>query len=240
MAKQHQIMHSDLMFIDNLPFLVSVLEPLGLTIASPLASRSEAVLTQEMFNHLNVAKSQQFIVSTIWFDGEKGVAAATYALQEQGYKLDIAGPGQHVPVVERKLRVLKERGRAILHSLPFILPTSLLRYLVSNAVMGINMMPSLLCVDQTSPREAFTGRKCDFKRDLRAAFGDYVQCNVPVTSNDMSPRTKGAIALHPTGNLSGSYKFLHLQSGATFTRDHWEALSTPPEVIAHLNTMAAG
>jgi hypothetical protein len=218
-------MHSDLMFIDNLPFLVSVLEPLGLTIASPLASRSEAVLTQEMFNHLNVAKSQQFIVST---------------LQEQGYKLDIAGPGQHVPVVERKLRVLKERGRAILHSLPFILPTSLLRYLVSNAVMGINMMPSLLCVDQTSPREAFTGRKCDFKRDLRAAFGDYVQCNVPVTSNDMSPRTKGAIALHPTGNLSGSYKFLHLQSGATFTRDHWEALSTPPEVIAHLNTMAAG
>jgi hypothetical protein len=176
MVKQHQTMHADLMFIDNLPFVVSVLEPLGLTITSPLASKSEAVLTQEMFNHLNVTKSQQFIVSTIRFDGERGVTASTYALQEQGYKLDIAGPDQHVPVIERKIRLIKERVRAILHSLPFTLPTSLLRYIVSNAVMGINMMPSLLRVDQTSPRKAFTGRKCDFKRDLRAAFGDYVQC----------------------------------------------------------------
>jgi hypothetical protein len=38
-----------------------------------------------------------------------------------GIVLDIAGPGQHVPVVERKIQTIKERVRAHENSLPYVI-----------------------------------------------------------------------------------------------------------------------
>ena len=36
------------------------------------------------------------------------------------------------------------------------------------------MLPTHGNMDVTSPRENFTGRKVDFKKDLRLVFGEYV------------------------------------------------------------------
>ena len=40
--------------------------------------------------------------------------------------------------------------------------------------------------DGISPREAFTGIKLDFKRDVRATFGDYAQVSVATGNNSGS------------------------------------------------------
>ena len=51
-----------------------------------------------------------------------------------------------------------------------------------------------------SPRELLTGVRSDAETELRIPFGAYVQANEPYMDNTMKPRTKGAIALLPTGN----------------------------------------
>jgi len=241
MTQKTQILHTDVMHIQGACFLISVLEPLGLTFTTHLTGGpiDNTLIFAALKTHLDTAKSENFEVSTIRADGAKALGVALESLTALGYTSDLCGPGQHIPIVERKLRQVKERVRAIMAGLPYMLPLQLLPYLVNHVVMMINMLPSTLRVDKTSPREAFTGRKCDAKRDLRAAFGDYVQATVPETSNDMTPRTDGAIALHAMGNRQGSFKFLNLRTGRTFGRDRWTPLPTPPAVIDYMNKMAS-
>ena len=53
----------------------------------------------------------------------------------------------------------------------------------------LNMQPSRVSVDRTSPLEQFSGRKIDAARDLRVQFGDYVQATVGNTDNTMRSPT---------------------------------------------------
>jgi len=101
------------------------------------------------------------------------------------------------------------------------------------------MEPSTTTVDGISARENFTRRGINFKRDLRAAFGDYVQVQVPLEeTNGMEARTEGAIAVLPTGNLQGSVKFFLLRTNRIVIRDQWVPLLMPQVVIDHLNNLA--
>jgi hypothetical protein len=134
-----------------------------------------------------------------------------------------SGAAQHVPAIENKIRQIKERVRAVLNTLPFTLPGT--RILCSEMS---NMMPCHSRVDSISPREAFTGRKIDYKLDLRAAFGDYIQAHVPnVTQQDvkpMNPRTTGAIVVSLVGNLQGSVKVIDLNTMRVIIRDKFTRL----------------
>lgn len=51
-------------------------------------------------------------------DGEGAVGALRDSLQTQGLKVELAGAGQHVPVVERMIETVKQRVRAHEHLLP--------------------------------------------------------------------------------------------------------------------------
>ena len=149
------------------------------------------------------------------------------------------GPQQHVPVVENKIKLIKERVRAIIHSLPYKLPLMLLKWCVAIVVTRLNMLPSSTRMDPTSPRDLLLGRKIDFTTDLRLGFGDYVQAKVQNSiSNSMDPRTEGAIALTSLGNVQGSWKFYCLSTGRMRTHDQWTVLSMPVSVIDHLNVLA--
>jgi hypothetical protein len=54
--------------------------------------------------------------------------------------------------------------------------------------------------------------------------------------NSMTPRTEGAIALLPIGNLQGSVKFYILRPKAVATKDQWTVIPMPQAVIDHLNS----
>ena len=55
--------------------------------------------------------------------------------------------------------------------------------------------------------------------------------------NSQLPRTKGAIALGPGGNLQGSFKFEALDSGKKITRRSWDAIPMPDTVITRVNEL---
>ena len=169
-------------------------------------------------------------------DGEGAVHASTIWLNQQGVIVNPAGPGKHVAVVERKIRLIKERIRC--HRLPFRLSKSLYMWLVLYCVHMINLEPNNKRMDVTCPRELFTGQKTFYKKHARIGFGQYVQLHPRETSNSVDvERSSGAVALMPLGNAEGSYKFLHLKSGSIITRDHWTTLPMPDFVIDMLNNL---
>jgi len=236
---QLQVLHVDIMFVEGIPFLISVCQPLGLVMVDRIPDRKLKTLKKALSKHINHLHNHNFIVNTLLSDGEGGIAALQDELLANNIRFNPSGPGQHVPVVERKIRLIKERVRACIHSLPFNLSKTLLVYLIYYVVSRINMLPNHNRMDNASPKELLTGRKINFHRDLRAAFGDYVHATAAnIIKNSMESRTQGCIALTPVGNLQGSMKFLRLDTNKVVTRDQWKALPMPDIVISRLNDLA--
>ena len=124
-------------------------------------------------------------------------------MRNRGIRVNICGPEAHVPVAERKVRLVKERCRAILAGLPYRLPIKLIAYLVMFVVFCLNCIPVQAAGFSMSPREWLTGRKLNYKRDLRFEFGSYIQARTPRVVS-MQPRTEGDIALLSIGNVEGT------------------------------------
>ena len=58
-------------------------------------------------------------------------------------------------------------------------------------------------------------------------FGTYVEAHDdPMVTNDSKPRTTPEIALGPTGNAQGTYKFLSLTTGQKIKRREWTKMSS--------------
>jgi hypothetical protein len=172
-------------------------------------------------------------------DREGAVAALKSDLNARGVVLEPQGSGSHAPVVERKIREIKECMRGIFNTLPFKLPHSLIKWLAFFAVNRINLFPHRGAYLEMAPREVFLGRKTNFKVDARIAFGAYAEAIDPYSDNTMRPRTTPCIALCPTGNTTGSVQFLSLVTGSVITRDQFTELPMPDSVINHLNVLAA-
>ena len=60
-----------------------------------------------------------------------------------------------------------------------------------------------------------------------------------LATNSMMTRSTGAISMYPTGNLSGSVKFMSLTTGRLLTRDKWTVVPMPRDVIDTINRWAA-
>ena len=164
---------------------------LNLAMCAHLKNRTGPVVAASIRSFLSTAASRGFDCVQLRSDGEAAVENMRTELNARGVTIDIAGPGQHVPVVERMIQTVKKRVRCYENSLPFVMRRLLLIMCVLFCVSRINMQPSSTATDHVSPLEQFSGRKLDAKRDLRVGFGEYVHATVPVTDNFMSPRTQG-------------------------------------------------
>ena len=213
--------------------------PLGLALCTSVENRTATVVAAGIRSFLNAAKSRDFDCVQLRTDGESALAVMIEELAGLGVVVDVAGPGKHVHVVERKIQTIKERVRAHKNSLPHVMTRLLITMCVLFCVSRLNMQPSRMSVDRIGPLEQFTGRKTDFARDLHVQFGDYVQATVSDTDNTMSSRTQGCIALLPTGNLTGSVKMWCLGINTTITKDQFKILSMPDLVVTHITSLAA-
>ena len=76
-----------------------------------------------------------------------------------------------------------------------------------------------------------------YNRHCRLEFGEYVQTHEE-HDNSLNPRTIGALALRPTGNVQGGYLFFSLTTGKVINRMHWTPIPMPKEVIERVERMA--
>jgi len=143
---------------------------------------------------------------------------------------------EHVPEIERRIRLIKERGRGVLNILPFKkLPRLILIELIYHVVLWLNAFPlkNSGVSANLSPRELVIRHMYDFKKHCRAQFGSYCEVHdEPVPTNSMTSRTTPAIVLGPTGNLQGTYKFFSLTTGKKLKRRQFTPYPMPDTVIA--------
>ena len=180
-VRQDQNLYTDIMFVEGAPFFVSVAQPLDLIQVTDLKGKGYATILHQAFEeHKGNLESKGYNIQDVFTDGEAGIEAIKDCINKSVRgRYNPTGPEQHVPVVERAIRTVKERTRSILCGLPYELPGSLLGYLASFAVRAINMIPSHDATGNLSPREKLIGLKTDVERDLRVEFGQCVQARVP-------------------------------------------------------------
>jgi hypothetical protein len=96
-------------------------------------------------------------------------------LLAHGINLNTAAASEHVPDIEQKITVLKERARALRSTLPFkVIPGSIIIEMLANAVLWINAFQSSSGVSNTfSPRTIMTGTALDFNKHCQIPFGAY-------------------------------------------------------------------
>jgi hypothetical protein len=238
------------MWVEGVPYLISISSPLCLVLISSKLQkpRSESAVINDILLHIGGYTKYNYKVICVLSDGESGInAAEPRLLADRSIRLNTCAAGQHVPVVERSIRDIKNAMRSVLHGLSgegIELPLpSWLEYLIAFVINRINMRPTAARDDPgTCPREALIGIKVDYNRDVvRTGFLDYILCTLPNTNNSMQARVEECLALYPTGNAQGSIiKCISLTTGHIVTRDQFKSAAMPERVRLHINALAAG
>jgi hypothetical protein len=148
---------------------------------------------------------------------------------------------EHKPYIERRIRVVKERTRAVQHSIPFTqIPAKMLTHMVFFVVKLLNYFPAKGGVlAQYSPKTIMSGQTLNYKQ-CSLPFGTYCQVHEEDgPRNSLLARTSGAISVGPSSNRQGGHLFLSLNTNRIITRRSWTVLPMPQAVIDKVNSLAA-
>ncbi len=147
---------------------------------------------------------------------------------------------QHCGLIEQNVHFLEEKIRSLRHSLSFErVPGIMVVHMVLHIIKFVNGFPRSGGVKHYSPGKIMTN--CFIHaNDVVVNFGVYCQIAENVEpQNSLAPRTRGAILLGNSGNLSGGQMFLALDTGATVIRHQWVVLPMPSSVIDCVNLMVS-
>ncbi len=212
--EQHQLvtLAVDVMFVNGVPLLVSVARGLNLVTAEFTPSRTAKQLAAGITWMMDLYARGGFQVSTVLMDNESEKLQNLVPI----LAINTTAARENVPEIERKIRLIKERGRGILNTLPFKkMPRLMLIELIYHVVLWLNAVPAKLGVSEMlSPCKIVYRHKLGFAKHCKSPFGTY--CKVhddPTRTNTMATCSTPAIVLGPTGNLQGTYKFLSLATG---------------------------
>lgn len=155
----------DIFFIAPLAFLILVIKTLDMRFVqsldtfdlTPSARKSKCKIWSVLLKMLSLLKSRNFQVSVLSFDGEKGVAAMVSELNDDEIIVSLTGANCLVPEEDR---------RVIECGLSFVTNKVLQLFATYRAVGCINNYVSSSAFDGLLPRQRFTGRKPDAKRDV--------------------------------------------------------------------------
>ena len=227
----------DVMFINQIPFFVTVSRKIKFSTAEMIRNTKGQTLFIAIKQVISIYKKRGFHVNIMLFDGQ--FESIRTDLSSVGVTLNITSNNEHVPEIERQIRTIKERIRCIYNTLPFkLLPPRIIIELVYTCVFWLNCFPYADGIStQLSPRTIITGLIIDYTKHCQLEFGSYVQTH-EVHDNTMRTRTTGALSIRPTGNMQGSYYFYSLTTGRVINRNHWTALPMPGEVIDRVHLLA--
>ena len=131
--------------------------------------------------------------------------------------------------------------RAMAHGLPYHrLPKLTITELVAMATRCLNVFPKEDGVSEhMSPHSIVTGQARMDYNQIPLEFGSYVQL-FDRSVNTIRSRTISAIALNPTGDENGTYRFMSLKTGQVLTKGpgSWTEVLITDLAIAHVEALA--
>ncbi len=232
----------DIFFVNKIPFFVTLSLRICFLSATHMANRKAITIFKALRSMFLFYLQRGFTVVFIKADGEFAPLQEWMHTLFGAPKLNLTSANEHVAEIEQKIRVIKERVREVIYSLPFnAIPQIMLTHAVLFVTKQLNLFPvkgGILA--QFSPRQILSGETAEY-RFCSMGFGQYCQIHKEdAPRNSMAARTKAGLSLGPSGNAQGGHKFLSLLTGKVVTRRAWTALPTPQAIIDQVHMMARG
>eukprot|EP00804_Cyclotella_cryptica_P010069 CCRYP_018044-RA/>CCRYP_018044-RA protein AED:0.31 eAED:-0.77 QI:0/-1/0/1/-1/0/1/0/270 len=228
---------ADIMFVNGIPFLVTRSRGIQLITVEFLPRRTAKIIGSKLIRVLNVYQRAGFAVQTVLMDKEFDSVAD----QCPTLPINTTAANEHVPEIERAIRLIKERARGIENTLPFTgLPKLMTIELIHFIVLWLNNFPVKSGVStKYSPRELICRHKLSARTHCKTPLGAYCEVHdEPSPTNSMTPRTHETICMGPTGNIQGSYKFYCLCTKKKLTRRRWSEMPMPKSIIRKVDRQA--
>jgi hypothetical protein len=177
----------NVMFLNGVPFLVSIARGFNLVTAEHMPTRTAKQLAAGIVRVMDLYLRGGFQVGMVLMDNEfKKLRNLVPVLA-----MNTTAAKEHVPEVERRIRLIKECGRGILNTLPFMkMPQIMLIELIYHVVLWLNAFSTKSGVSETlSPCKIVMRHKLDFTKHCRAQFSSYCKAHdEPVPMNMMVTR----------------------------------------------------
>ena len=230
-------MYVDLFFVFRLAYLVTHVEPLGFTMSSFLLRTDVKALRRAIGVHLGYLHQRGARVTSLHSDNEKGITALAMDFAGMGIQLIQVGAGMHVPIIERRIRMIKEGTRGILAGLPYTPPTAIFLHLPIWVTMRMSAFRSTTRPDDATPFTIIHGHPFNAGIDARYKWGSLHYVTGRETDNSMTPRATACIAIGQVHNGTGIGMSYSLATGHVMRANHTMPFST--EVLTFLNSLSA-
>jgi hypothetical protein len=197
----------DVMHVNGIKFLISYSKHIGLIQTYCVRKNNREAILECILKMIQTYKSRSvFNVVTIEADG--AFESIKHELQDEPYhiKLTTCDADRHVESVERQIRFLKERIRAVRLMMPYDkLPKRFTIEMVHRVTLLINSLPKQNGLHSIlSPREIVTGKKF---RCPSIRIGQYVQGHTGGTNSTDQERSIDALYIGRADNGSGHEVF---------------------------------
>ena len=110
---------ADILYIQGIPFLATISKHIKFLTIIPIASRSKALLCDAFDQTFRIYNTAGFQISKLHVDPEFKVLEDVMTDDSNTIKMVYVPAQQHVPEIERAIRVIKERYSAMYHQLPY-------------------------------------------------------------------------------------------------------------------------
>jgi hypothetical protein len=166
----------NIMFINKIPFLLSISRNIKFITGTALNNRKEKSIVAALKEIHGIYRKRGFCITNVLGDGEFECTRGFVATDLKS-ELNICGEDEHVPDIERCIRTVKERTRCTYNVTPFDrFPPKMVSEMVMLSIFWLNASPHRLGISQTmSPRNIVTGLDVNYNKHCRIEFGQYVQ-----------------------------------------------------------------
>lgn len=232
----------DIFFVNNVPFFATYSLVICFLSVTHLSDRKASTIFTALQHMCNYYLQRGYQVVFIRGDGEFAPLDEKMSLLYGAPKLNLASAHEHVPEIERRIRVIKERVRAVIYSMPFNgIPMTMLIHAVLFVTKQLNLFPVKGSISaRFSPKQMMSGENTIYK-NCSMGFGRYCQIHEDsIRRNSLAARTQGALSLGPSGNAQGGHKFYTLSTGKVVVRRAWTELPMPSSVIDRVHHLAKG
>ena len=201
---------ADIFYVNSIRFFVSISAHIGFGTTQPISNGKVETLANSLDAVVNLYRIRGFRVTLALMDNQFRPLEGHMPM---GCQLNVCSAEEHIGLIERYIRTLKERSRCVVGVLPFkFFPRVLTRGIIEGRNFWLNSYPRQGGVSRVySPRTIVMGKNIDYYKHCQLETGQYVEIHEK-TDNTMKRRTEPAIYLHPSGNEQGGGFFMKIDN----------------------------
>jgi len=169
--------------VNGNPFLHVKSKDINYVSIERLKNRKIETISSKLYNICRMYVKRGFIITDTYGDNEYDGDEYRNAVAPS--RLHICSRGEYVPIIERSIRTVKERARAVLQGLPYKrIPKVMVQSLMAQIARWLNTFPTISELDHPSPARLMNGDDKPDNQTKRVTFESYVMIYVG-TDNSM-------------------------------------------------------